>query len=100
MDLFIYYYNLFIHFSSPTPTPQFYVDGNLVAMNGDGGSFGELALIYGTPRAATVKGKTNHRLRHTAHRPPFFLFFFFFFVFFFVFCFVLFLFFCFFVLFA
>ena len=24
---------------------------------GEGGSFGELALIYGTPRAATVKGK-------------------------------------------
>merc|ERR1712137_1363657 len=30
---------------------EFYVDGNLVAMIGDGGSFGELALIYGTPRS-------------------------------------------------
>jgi len=28
----------------------------------DGGSFGELALIYGTPRAATVKAKTNVKL--------------------------------------
>jgi len=41
---------------------QFYVDGNLVAMIGDGGSFGELALIYGTPRAATVKAKTDVKL--------------------------------------
>merc|ERR1712135_4309 len=41
---------------------EFYVDGNLVAMNGDGGSFGELALIYGTPRAATVKAKTDVKL--------------------------------------
>lgn len=29
---------------------------------GEGGSFGELALIYGTPRAATVKAKTNVKL--------------------------------------
>jgi len=28
----------------------------------DGGSFGELALIYGTPRAATVKAKTDVKL--------------------------------------
>ncbi|KJE92569.1 protein kinase, variant [Capsaspora owczarzaki ATCC 30864] len=28
----------------------------------DGGSFGELALIYGTPRAATIKAKTDTRL--------------------------------------
>merc|ERR1712200_5530 len=41
---------------------EFYVDGNLVAMIGDGGSFGELALIYGTPRAATVKAKTDVKL--------------------------------------
>jgi len=39
-----------------------YVDGNLVAMIGDGGSFGELALIYGTPRAATIKAKTDVKL--------------------------------------
>jgi len=29
---------------------------------GDGGSFGELALIYGTPRAATVKANTDMKL--------------------------------------
>jgi len=29
---------------------------------GEGGSFGELALIYGTPRAATIKAKTDCRL--------------------------------------
>jgi cAMP-dependent protein kinase regulator len=29
---------------------------------GDGGSFGELALIYGTPRAATVKAKSDCKL--------------------------------------
>lgn len=29
---------------------------------GEGGSFGELALIYGTPRAATVKAKTDLKL--------------------------------------
>ena len=29
---------------------------------GDSGSFGELALIYGTPRAATVKAKTDVKL--------------------------------------
>lgn len=28
----------------------------------EGGSFGELALIYGTPRAATVKAKTDLKL--------------------------------------
>jgi len=31
------------------------VNGEKVLTIGDGGSFGELALIYGTPRAATVK---------------------------------------------
>lgn len=29
---------------------------------GEGGSFGELALIYGTPRAATVGAKSNVKL--------------------------------------
>ncbi|KAH8863762.1 cAMP-dependent protein kinase regulatory subunit [Schistosoma japonicum] len=29
---------------------------------GEGGSFGELALIYGTPRAATIKAKTEVKL--------------------------------------
>lgn len=34
---------------------QVYVNGEKVTTIGEGGSFGELALIYGTPRAATVK---------------------------------------------
>ena len=29
---------------------------------GESGSFGELALIYGTPRAATIKAKTQVKL--------------------------------------
>lgn len=41
---------------------EVFVDGNLVIVIGDGGSFGELALIYGTPRAATVKAKTDVKL--------------------------------------
>ena len=31
-----------------------------VSTIGDGGSFGELALIYGTPRAATIKVALSH----------------------------------------
>jgi len=31
------------------------VNAEYVSTIGEGGSFGELALIYGTPRAATVK---------------------------------------------
>ena len=38
-----------------------YVNGNYMTTISDGGSFGELALIYGTPRAATVKVATNIR---------------------------------------
>jgi len=34
---------------------EVYVNGERVVTIGEGGSFGELALIYGTPRAATVK---------------------------------------------
>lgn len=34
----------------------------LVTTIGEGGSFGELALIYGTPRAATVKARLNCKL--------------------------------------
>lgn len=41
---------------------QVYVNGDLVTNIGEGGSFGELALIYGTPRAATVKAKTDLKL--------------------------------------
>lgn len=39
-----------------------YVNNNLVTTIGEGGSFGELALIYGTPRAATVRAKSNVKL--------------------------------------
>lgn len=36
-------------------------DPKMVVEVSDGGSFGELALIYGTPRAATIKAKTALR---------------------------------------
>jgi cAMP-dependent protein kinase regulator len=39
-----------------------YVNDNLVTTISDGGSFGELALIYGQLRAATVKAKTDVKL--------------------------------------
>ncbi|XP_026981325.1 cAMP-dependent protein kinase type I-beta regulatory subunit isoform X1 [Sagmatias obliquidens] len=39
-----------------------YVSGEWVTSISEGGSFGELALIYGTPRAATVKAKTDLKL--------------------------------------
>ncbi|KAL1263817.1 hypothetical protein QQF64_004172 [Cirrhinus molitorella] len=39
-----------------------YVNSEWVTSIGEGGSFGELALIYGTPRAATVRAKTNVKL--------------------------------------
>lgn len=35
------------------------MNGELVSCIGEGGSFGELALIYGTPRAATVKARSD-----------------------------------------
>lgn len=38
------------------------MNNELVTTIGEGGSFGELALIYGTPRAATVKAKTDVKL--------------------------------------
>lgn len=41
---------------------QVYVNNEWATSVGEGGSFGELALIYGTPRAATVKAKTNVKL--------------------------------------
>lgn len=43
-------------------SPQVYVNSEWVTSIGEGGSFGELALIYGTPRAATVRAKTNVKL--------------------------------------
>uniref|UniRef100_A0AAZ3SGS4 cAMP-dependent protein kinase type I-alpha regulatory subunit n=1 Tax=Oncorhynchus tshawytscha TaxID=74940 RepID=A0AAZ3SGS4_ONCTS len=39
-----------------------YVNNECVTSIGEGGSFGELALIYGTPRAATVRAKSNVKL--------------------------------------
>ncbi|CAN0214606.1 unnamed protein product [Lampetra fluviatilis] len=39
-----------------------YVKNEWVTNISEGGSFGELALIYGTPRAATVKAKTDLKL--------------------------------------
>jgi len=39
-----------------------FVHGDYVSTIGEGGSFGELALIYGTPRAATVKAKNDVKL--------------------------------------
>ncbi|KAG3288706.1 cAMP-dependent protein kinase type I-alpha regulatory subunit [Ictidomys tridecemlineatus] len=39
-----------------------YVNDEWTTALGEGGSFGELALIYGTPRAATVKAKTSVKL--------------------------------------
>lgn len=38
------------------------MNNRLVTSIVDVGSFGELALIYGTPRAATVKAKTDVKL--------------------------------------
>ncbi|KAL3315203.1 cAMP-dependent protein kinase type I-beta regulatory subunit [Cichlidogyrus casuarinus] len=41
---------------------EIFVNGDYVSTIGEGGSFGELALIYGTPRAATVRAKTEVKL--------------------------------------
>merc|ERR1712106_1018662 len=41
---------------------EIYVNGEKVLNIGEGGSFGELALIYGTPRAATVKAASDVKL--------------------------------------
>ncbi|XP_030386304.1 cAMP-dependent protein kinase type I regulatory subunit isoform X2 [Scaptodrosophila lebanonensis] len=41
---------------------EVFVNSELVTTIGEGGSFGELALIYGTPRAATVRAKTDVKL--------------------------------------
>lgn len=38
------------------------VNGEPVTSIGEGGSFGELALIYGTPRAATVRARSALKL--------------------------------------
>lgn len=39
-----------------------FVNGELATTIGEGGSFGELALIYGTLRAATVRARTDVKL--------------------------------------
>lgn len=41
---------------------EVFVNNDQVTTIGEGGSFGELALIYGTPRAATVRAKTDVKL--------------------------------------
>uniref|UniRef100_A0A8C4R5I5 Protein kinase, cAMP-dependent, regulatory, type I, beta n=1 Tax=Eptatretus burgeri TaxID=7764 RepID=A0A8C4R5I5_EPTBU len=41
---------------------EVYVKNEWVTSIGEGGSFGELALIYGTPRAATVRARTDLKL--------------------------------------
>ncbi len=41
-----------------TGTAEVFVDGEKVASYEPGGSFGELALIYHAPRAATVRAST------------------------------------------
>lgn len=41
---------------------EVYVNNKCVTAISEGGSFGELALIYGTPRAATIKAKTDCKL--------------------------------------
>merc|ERR1711935_292359 len=41
---------------------EIYVNGKKVVSLCEGGSFGELALIYGTPRAATVKAASSVKL--------------------------------------
>jgi cAMP-dependent protein kinase regulator len=41
---------------------EVYVNNKCVTAISDGGSFGELALIYGTPRAATIKAKAECKL--------------------------------------
>lgn len=41
---------------------QIIVNNDYVNTIGEGGSFGELALIYGLPRAATVTARTNVKL--------------------------------------
>ena len=51
----------FLHFTLLCCS-QVYVNNEWVTSIGEGGSFGELALIYGTPRAATVRAKTNVKL--------------------------------------
>jgi len=39
---------------------QIFVNETYVGSIGDGASFGELALIYGTPRAATIKVRIHY----------------------------------------
>ena len=46
---------------------QILVNGQHVLSVGPGGSFGELALIYGQPRAATVKVRNNLQLTMASH---------------------------------
>ena len=45
--------------SLPPPLAQIYVNNEFLGSISETGSFGELALIYGTPRAATIKVRTH-----------------------------------------
>ncbi|CAJ0952597.1 unnamed protein product [Ranitomeya imitator] len=45
-----------------------YVSSEWMTSIGEGGSFGELALIYGTPRAATVKAKNQREAGSTLRK--------------------------------
>lgn len=56
------YENIITHKFYALPYYQVYVNSELVTVIGEGGSFGELALIHGTPRAATVRAKTDMKL--------------------------------------
>src|SRR5699024_7962553 len=42
--------------------PQVFVNDHPVTTISEGGSFGELALIYGTPRAASIQAKSDVKL--------------------------------------
>ncbi|VDO15747.1 unnamed protein product [Rodentolepis nana] len=54
----VHYFSV-VHQSAMSESATIYVNGELVSCIGEGGSFGELALIYGTPRAATVKARSD-----------------------------------------
>lgn len=55
--VFLFFLRTIFHFDW-----QVFVNNDLVTTIQEGGSFGELALIYGTPRAATVLAKTDVKL--------------------------------------
>jgi len=50
---------------------KIYINGEYSSTVGEGGTFGELALIHGTPRAATVKVMLRNRFLLTTTRPDY-----------------------------